>query len=190
MSSKPTIKECHPCSCCCDCCFSKDTIVTINEDGIIIKKFIQDVKKDDLILTLFNQKKIFTKVLFKKNYDEGIHKFYEFKCYRGKNMKKITVTHNHIMMAYDKDKKQLKFKNAESVIKNEDYFDTTDGLYQVKEIKELNMEFKYALGVQEGSILADDVLVSCFNFSAFNKEKLRKEIMDKFYCKGLEQIIN
>jgi len=52
------------------------------------------------------------------------------------------------------------------------------------------MEFKYALGVQNGSILADDVLVSCFNFSAFNKEKLRKEIMDKFYCKGLEEITN
>ena len=182
--------SCNGAKCCCICCFSKNTLVTIKEDGKIIKKCIQDVKKEELILTLFNQKKIFTKVSFKKNYDEGEYKFYEFKCYKGENIKKITVTHNHIMMAYDKDKKKLKFKTAESVIKNEDYFDTTDGLYQVKEIKVLNMEFKYALGVQEGSILADDVLVSCFNYDAFNKEKLEKEIMDKFHCKGLEQITN
>lgn len=183
-------KKCYPSSCCCDCCFSENTIVTIKENEKIIKKCIQDVKKDELILTLFNTKKIFTKVLYKKNYDEGEYKFYEFKCYKGENMKKITVTHNHIMMAYDKEKKQLKFKTAKNIIKNEDYFDTTDGLYQVKEIKVLNMKFKYALGVQEGSILADDILVSCFNYDAFNKEKLKKEIMDKFYCKGLEQISN
>ena len=76
-------------SCICNCCFSKNTLVTIKEDGKIIKKCIQDVKKDELILTLFNQKNIFTKVLYKKNYDEGEYKFYEFKCYKGENMKKI-----------------------------------------------------------------------------------------------------
>ena len=75
MSSKPTIKECHPCSCCCDCCFSKDTIVTINEDGIIIKKFIQDVKKDDLILTLFNQKKYLQKCYLRKIMMKGFINF-------------------------------------------------------------------------------------------------------------------
>ena len=100
-------------------------------------------------------------------------------------MKKITVTHNHIMMAYDKDNKQVKFKTAENIVKNKDYFETIDWLYQVKEIRVLNMEYKYALGVEEGSILADDVLVSRFNFDAFNKEQLKKEIAEKFNYKVL-----
>lgn len=178
-------KVCHMSSCICDCCFSKNTSITVNENGKILKKFIQDVKVDDLILTLVDQKKVFTKVKYKKNYDADEYKFYEFKCYKGDKMKKITVTHNHIMIAYDKDNKQVKFKTAENIIKNKDYFETIDGLYQVKEIRVLNMEYKYALGVEEGSILADDVLVSCFNFDAFNKEQLKKEIAEKFNYKVL-----
>ena len=58
----------------------------------------------------------------------------------------ITVTHNHIMIVYDKDMNELKYKTAENVIKNEDYFNTLDGLYQVKEIKIFDMKYKYALG--------------------------------------------
>jgi len=178
-------KECHPCSCCCDCCFSRNTSITVNENGKILKKFIQDIKVDDLILTLVDQKNVFTKVKYKKNYDAGEYKFYEFKCFKGEKMKKITVTHNHIMITYDKENKQVNFKTAENIIKNKDYFETTDGLYQVKEIRVLNMEYKYALGVEEGSILADDVLVSCFNFDAFNKDQLKKEIVEKFKYKML-----
>jgi len=178
-------KKCYPSSCICDCCFSRNTSITVNENGKILKKFIQDIKVDDLILTLVDQKNVFTKVKYKKNYDADEYKFYEFKCFKGEKMKKITVTHNHIMITYDKENKQVKFKTAENIIKNKDYFETTDGLYQVKEIRVLNMEYKYALGVEEGSILADDVLVSCFNFDAFNKGQLKKEIFEKFKYKML-----
>lgn len=94
--------------------------------------------------------------------------------------KSITVTNKHLMIAYDKDMKELKYKTAENIIKNSDYFMTVDGLYQVVDANVFNMKFKYALGVDEGAILADDILVSCLNMNDVSKNlslmKLLKNI--------------
>ena len=164
------------------CCFSKDTIITVKENNEIIKKSIPEIKKDDLILTLINGEKKFTKVKFFQAYDDE-YKFYEFKCMSKDKIKMITVTHNHIMMVYDKDMKELKYKTAENVIKNEDYFNTIDGLYEVKEIRVFNMKYKYALGVDEGSIVADDILVSCLNMNDFSKNLSLNELIKKYNIK-------
>ncbi len=94
--------------------------------------------------------------------------------------KSITVTNKHLMIAYDKDMKELKYKTAENIIKNSDYFMTVNGLYQVVDVNVFNMKFKYALGVDEGAILADDILVSYLNMNDVSKNlslmKLLKNI--------------
>jgi hypothetical protein len=153
-----------------NCCFSKNTIITVKENNKIIKKCISEIKVGDLVLTLINGEKKFTKVKYFKAYDDdNEYKFYEFKCMSKDKVKMITVTHNHIMIVYDKDMNELNYKTAENVIKNEDYFNTLDGLYQIKGIKIFDMKYKYALGVDEGSIIADDILVSCLNMNDFDK---------------------
>ena len=162
-----------------NCCFAKDTKITVKQNGKIYKKNIQDIKDDDIVLTLKNGEKIFTKVKYRKNYDED-YKFYEFKCFKGNLIKTITVTHNHIMMAYDKEMKKLVYKTAENIKKNEDYFNTIDGLYEVKEIKIFNMKYKYALGVDEGAIIADDILVSCLNMNDLNKNLSLNDLIKKY----------
>ena len=167
-----------------NCCFSKNTLITVKENNKTIKKCIPEIKVDDLVLTLINGEKKFTKVKYIKAYDDdNEYKFYEFKCMSKDKVKMITVTHNHIMIVYDKDMNELKYKTAENVIKNEDYFNTLDGLYQVKEIKIFDMKYKYALGVDEGSIIADDILVSCLNMNDLNKNLSLNELIKKYSIK-------
>jgi hypothetical protein len=157
--------------CCCCCCFSKDTIILVKENNNIVKKPISDIKKDDFILTLINGEKKFTKVkatLFDKS-DDGFL-FYQFKCRKDDKVKSITVTRNHIMMAYNKDKSDLKFKLAENIVKNEDYFYTLDGLYEIYEINTFNMKIKYDLKVDEKIIIADEILVTCLDAISISKQ--------------------
>ena len=161
-----------------NCCFARDTKLYVKKDGIICKKNIQDIENDDMVLTLVNGEKKYTKVKYKRNYDDE-YKFYEFKCIKGDSVKIIRVTHNHIMMVYDKEMKNLIYKTAENINKN-DYFNSIDGLYEVKEIKIYNMKYKYALGVDEGSIIADDILVSCLNMNDFNKNLSLNDLIKKY----------
>ena len=162
-----------------NCCFSKNTKIFVEKNGKVYKKNIQEIEEDDMVLTLINGEKKFKKVKYKKNYDDE-YKFYEFKCVKGDLVKTITVTHNHIMMAYDKQMKKLTYKTAENIKKNEDYFNTIDGLYEVKEIKIFNMKYKYALGVDEGSIIADDILVTCLNMNDFHKNLSLNDLILKY----------
>lgn len=162
-----------------NCCFARNTKLHVKKNGIICKKNIQDIENDDMVLTLVNGEKKYTKVKYRKNYDDE-YKFYEFKCIKGDLVKTIRVTHNHIMMVYDKEMENLIYKTAENIKKNEDYFNTIDGLYEVKEIKIFNMKYKYALGVDEGSIIADDILVSCLNMNDLNKNLSLNDLIKKY----------
>ena len=162
-----------------NCCFSKETKITVKENGNIINKNISEIKKDDFILTLINGEKKFTKVKFTREYDDEFE-FYEFKCIKGKDIKSITVTNNHIMMAYDRNMEKLKYKTAENIIKDHDYFATVDGLYQVIEINKYQKKYKYALGVDEGAIIADDILVSCLNMNDVSKNLSLNDLIEKY----------
>jgi hypothetical protein len=162
-----------------NCCFSRDTKITVKEDNNIVKKYIFEIKKDDLILTLVNGEKKFTNVKYTREYNDEFE-FYEFKCMKDGKMKSITVTNNHIMIVYNKNMTELKYKTAENVIKNFDYFSTTDGLYQVVEINVSKKKYKYALGVDEGAIIADEILVSCLNMNDIEKNLSIKEMVEKY----------
>lgn len=101
------------------------------------------------------------------------------------NIKSIKVTKDHIMMVYNKDMTQIQFKTADSVLKEEDYFLTIDGLYQVKEINSFKGKEKYMISVDEGAIIANDILVTCFIKNDFNKQLDLNEMSKKFTLKIL-----
>ena len=162
-----------------NCCFSRDTKIIVNENNNISQKNIYEIKKDDLILTLVNGEKKFTKVKYTKEYDDEFE-FYEFKCMKDGKMKSITVTNNHIMIGYNKNMDEKRYKTADKVIKDEDYFYTTDGLYQVIEINIFKKKYKYALGVDEGAIIADDILVSCLNMNDVSKNLSLNDMIEKY----------
>ena len=106
----------------------------------------------------------------KSNKTDGGFLFYQFKCRKDDKVKSITVTSNHIMMAYNKDKSYLKFKYAKNIVKNEDYFYTLDGLYEIYEINTFNMESKYDLKVDEKILVADEILVTCLDAISLSKQ--------------------
>ena len=160
-----------------NCCFSRNTKIIVSENNKIIEKNIYEIKKDDLILTLIDGEKKFTKVKYTKEYDEEFE-FYEFKCMKDGKMKSITVTGNHIMIVYNNNN-EMKYKTANKIVKNE-YFDTTDGLYQIIEINIYNKKYKYALGVDEGKIIADDILVSCLNMNDVTKNLSMEDMVLKY----------
>jgi len=162
-----------------NCCFSRNTKIIVNENNNISQKNIYEIKKDDLILTLVNGEKKFTKVKYTKEYDDEFE-FYEFKCMKDGKMKSITVTNNHIMIVYNKNMDEKRYKTADKVIKDVDYFYTTDGLYQVIEINIFKKKYKYALGVDEGAIIADDILVSCLNMNDVSKNLSLNDMIEKY----------
>ena len=160
-------------------CFSKDSIITVKKNNEILKKPISEIKIGDDILTLANGNEKFIKVKFLRRYD-GEYKFYEFKCESNGKIKKLTVTHNHIMIVYDKEMKELKYKLAENVIPGEDYFNTVDGLFNVTEINVFNLKSKYSIRADEGSLIANDILVSCFGIDDVYKGLSLIEIIKKY----------
>lgn len=162
-----------------NCCFSRNTKIIVNENNNISQKNIYEIKKDDLILTLINGEKKFTKVKYTKEYDDEFE-FYEFKCMKDGKMKSITVTNNHIMIVYNKNMDKMRYKTADKVNKNDDYFNTVDGLYQVIEINIFKKKYKYALGVDEGAIIADDILVSCLNMNDVSKNLSLNDMIEKY----------
>ena len=84
------------------------------------------------------------------------------------------------MIVYDKEMKELKYKIAENVISGEDYFNTVDGLFNVTEIKVFNLKTKYTIRVDEGSLIADDILVSCFGLNEAYKGLSINDIIKKY----------
>ena len=164
--------------CCCCCCFSKDTLIYVKENNNIVKKPISEIKENDLILTLKNGKKCFSKVETIV-YCENEFEFYKFYLMKDGKTKSITVTPNHIMMVYNKDKNDIKFKSADSVVKNIDYFNTLDGLYQIIDIKKFKMKYKYDIKVEENVIIADDILVTCLKINQTPKALL-EDISEKY----------
>ena len=96
-----------------NCCFARDTQITVKENNNIVKKSIFEVKKGDLILTLVNGEKIFTNVKYTREYDDEFE-FYEFKCMKDGKVKSITVTNNHIMIVYNKNMDEKRY-NAPSL---------------------------------------------------------------------------
>ena len=140
-------------------CFHEQTIMNVLEkDDKIMKKQVSDIKTGDRVLTYDGGKKILTKVM-KNVENKGSFEFYEFKCRNKDSIKSITVTGNHTMIIYSKDNYKIQLKLANKT-KIGDLFRTTDGMYEIFEINKKTMNRSYELRVENGTVLANDILIS------------------------------
>ena len=140
-------------------CFHEQTIINVLEkDDKIIKKQVSDIKSGDRVLTYDEGKKILTKVI-RNIENKGSFEFYEFKCRNKDSIKSITVTGNHTMIIYSKDNNKIQFKSANQT-KIGDLLRTIDGMYEIFEINKKRMNRSYELRVENGTVLANDILIS------------------------------
>ena len=174
--------RCNGKSCLFFCCFGENTDIKVLENNKEINKPISEIKLNDLVLTYENGNKKYTKVNFFKKYEDDFE-FYEIKAKLGDKVKTIVVTGNHIMICYDKNMSEARYLTAEKVTKD-DYFYTVDGLYQIYEINVKTKRNKYSLGVEEGAIIASDILVTCFNYNDVNKSTSIEELLSSYKLKN------
>ena len=161
----------------CYFCFSKDTKVTVLSGSNQCKKLISDIKEDDLVLTFNGTDKIKTKVIeFKKN--EGIFEFYIVKVRDEKlNTKNIAVTGNHMMIIFGRDLNDIKLKYA-CELKIGDLLRTNDGIFEIYEIERKMMYDSYQVKTENGTVLANDILVSTIYASENNNRKALTKVLD------------
>ena len=140
-------------------CFHEQTMINVLEkDDKIMKKKVSDIKIGDRVLTYNGGKTILTNVI-KNVENKGSYEFYEFKCRNKDSIKSITVTGNHTMIIYSKDNYKIQLKLANQT-KIGDLFRTTDGMYEIFEINKKRMNRSYELRVENGTVLANDILIS------------------------------
>ena len=159
-------------------CFHELTIINVLENDKIIQRSVSKIKNGDKVLTFDGNHKILTKVL-KIEENKGLFEFYEFRCKNQDSMmKNIMVTGNHTMIIYGKENDEIQFKYA-SQVKVGDLFRTTDGMFQVYEINKKMMNESYELRVENGTVLANDILVSTLYLRNNENVKEYQKIIEK-----------
>ena len=88
----------------------------------------------------------------------------------------ISVTANHSMIIFSKDKDTY-FKYANQVEKG-DLIRTLDGIGEVIEIKKEVKQNCYKLVVEQGSVLANDILVGAMYFKENENRKQFDKILE------------
>ena len=160
-------------------CFHSNTMIKLLEKDKIINKRISDIHKGDQVLTYDGKNKIISKVT-KNLKNKGLFEFFTIKCKdKNLNIKMITITGNHTMIIYQKIKHKLEFRYANQV-KIGDLFITPDGLFEVYEIKKEMMNNSYEMRVENGTVLANDILVSTLYLEKNEIFKNQKKIINSF----------
>jgi len=160
-------------------CFHSNTEVQLLEKNKITNKRISDIRKGDLVLTYDGKNKIFSKVT-KNLENKGSFEFFTIKCKdKNLNIKMISVTGNHTMILYQKTKHEIAFRYANQV-KIGDLFITPDGIFEVYEIKKEMMNNSYEMRVENGTVLANDILVSTLYLEKNEASKNQKKIINSF----------
>ena len=162
----------------CKFCFSADTKMNLLKDSKQYQKSVAQIQKDDLVLTFNGKNKVFTKVLETKK-NEGIFEFYEFKLRDEKKLKTkiITVTGNHMMIVFGEVQNDIKLKYA-CQLKVGEFLRTTDGLFEIYEIETKMMNNSYQIKVENGTVLANDILVSTIYSEGNNNRKINSKLLD------------
>ena len=160
-------------------CFHSNTEVQLLEKDKITNKRISDIRKGDLVMTYDGKNKIFSKVT-KNLENKGSFEFFIIKCKdKNLNIKMISVTGNHTMILYQKTKNEIAFRYANQV-KIGDLFITPDGIFEVFEIKKEMMNNSYEMRVENGTVLANDILVSTLYLEKNEVCKNQKKIINSF----------
>ena len=176
------------CVCCCNIfCFHSNTIIKVLENNKITDKRISQIKEGEQVLTYNGKNKIFSQVI-KNIENKGLFEFFTIKCKNKKsNNKMISITGNHTMIVYGKIKHEIIFKYANQV-QIGDLFMTSDGLFEVYEIKKEIMNNSYEMRVENGTVLANDILVSTLYLEKNEIRKYHQNIINSI--KNKNEILN
>ena len=159
-------------------CLDGETEVTVLGKEHVYKKPVSEVKKGESVLTYNGKDLVYSEV--KENTKLEVDRiFYTFKVKdENENIKSISVTDNHSLIAFNKESKEPEFKYA-SQLKVGDLTRTIGGM---SEVIEINKELKkncYQFVVEQGTVLANDILVGAFYIKENESQKKIKGIIDK-----------
>ena len=159
-------------------CLDGETEVTVLGKQHIYKKPVSEVKKGESVLTYNGKDLVYSEV--KENTKLEVDRiFYTFKVKdNNENIRSVSVTDNHSLITFNKENKEPEFKYA-SQLKVGDLIRTIGGM---SEVIEINKELKtncYQFVVEQGTVLANDILVGAFYIKENEGQKKIKGIIDK-----------
>lgn len=162
----------------CKWCFSANTKMKVIKDSKQFEKFVSEIQNDDMVLTFNGTNEVFAKVLETKK-NEGIFEFYEIKLRDEKKLKtkNISVTGNHIMIVFAEELNDTKLKYA-CQLKVGEFLRTTEGLFEIYEIEKKMMNDSYQISVENGTVLANDILVSTIYSEINTNRKITTKVLD------------
>ena len=158
-------------------CLDGGTEVTILGKERIYKKPVSEVKEGEYVLTYNGKDLIYSEV--KENTKlEADRIFYTFKVKdKNENIKSVSITDNHSLIVFNKESNEPEFRYA-SQLKVGDLTRTIGG---ISEVIEINQELKkncYHFVVEQGTVLANDILVAAFYIKENESQKKIKRILD------------
>ena len=158
-------------------CFSDDTYLYVLQDEKIISKEILKIKKNDIVATLENGKKTFTKVIDNIR-EEGKFQFYEFefKC-QNEMINHLKVTSDHGLITIDNFSKINKVKLASNIKLGELVY-SKNGICKITNISTYYLDHKNTLITQEGTVIASDIYVSTICENEIDENKSFEEIIE------------
>ena len=133
-------------------CFNEDTKISKFEDGQIKDVYIQELKKNDIVLA--NNLNKFTKVV-RNIKSEGIFNYTQITLESGKA---LTVTNEHGVIILD-EKFNKKIVKAND-LKEGQILISLQGPEIIKNIQYLSLNDKYILETQDGTVMANNIYVS------------------------------
>ena len=158
-------------------CVDGETEVTVLGKEHIYKKPVSEVKKGELVLTYKGKNLVYSEVKENKKL-ESEREFFTIKVKdKDENIKTISVTDNHSLIIFNKESNEPEFKYA-SQLQVGDLTRTTGG---ISEVVEINKELKkncYQIVVEQGTFLANDILIGAFYIKENESQKQLKGILD------------
>ena len=158
-------------------CLEGETEVTVLGKERTYKKPVSEVQKGESVLTYNGNNLVYSEV--KENTKLEVERlFYTFTVKdKNDNQKTISVTDNHSLIVFNKESNEPEFKYA-SQLKVGDLTRTTGG---ISEVVEINKELKkncYQFVVEQGTVLANDILIGAFYIKENESQKQIKGILD------------
>ena len=133
-------------------CFDPDTKISKYEKGQIIDVYINEIKKNDIVLA--NNLNKYTRVV-RNIKSEGIFNYTQITLESGEI---LTVTNEHGIIILD-HKFNKRIIKAEK-LKEEQILITMKGPEKIKNIKKLSIKDKYILETLDGTVIANNIYVS------------------------------
>ena len=158
-------------------CVDGETEVTVLGKEHSYKKPVSEVQKGESVLTYNGNNLVYSKVT--ENTKLELDRiFFTFKVKdKNQNIKSVSVTDNHSLIVYTKESNEPKFKFA-SELKVGDLTRTLTGISEVIEIKQELKKTCYQLVVEQGTVLANDILIGAFYIKKNESQKKIKGIID------------